>query len=86
MMGLLPRKRSLSAEQRDALAILADAGRNGVTAAIMLANGFKTKTLAHLDREGLATAMIAERVKDGGKTIEVVRFRITGAGRSALTS
>jgi hypothetical protein len=41
--------------------------------------------LAHLDREGLAAAMIAERVKDGGKTIEVIRFRITGAGRRALT-
>jgi hypothetical protein len=84
-----PRKRRLSArrfsaEQRRALAMLADAGRNGVTAAIMLANGFKTKMLAHLDREGLATAMIAERVKDGGKMIEVVRFRITDAGRRAL--
>ena len=33
----------LSAEQRHALAVLADAGRNGVTAAIMLANGFKTR-------------------------------------------
>ena len=86
MMGALPQKRSLGAEQCRALVVLAKAGRNGVTAAIMLANGFKTKTLAHLDREGLATAMIAERVKDGGKTIEVIRFRITGAGRSALTS
>jgi hypothetical protein len=28
--------------------------------------------------------MIAERVKDGGKMIEVVRFRITDAGRRAL--
>jgi hypothetical protein len=28
--------------------------------------------------------MIAERGNDGGKTIEVIRFRITGAGRSAL--
>jgi hypothetical protein len=28
--------------------------------------------------------MIAERTKDGGKIIEVVRFRITDAGRSAL--
>jgi hypothetical protein len=86
MIRALPRKRGLSAEQRHALAMLADAGRNGVTAAIMLANGFKTKMLAHLDREGLATAMIAERVKDGGKTFEVIRFRITAAGRRALTS
>jgi hypothetical protein len=40
--------------------------------------------LAHLDREGLATAMIGERVKAGGKMIEVVRFKITAAGRRAL--
>jgi hypothetical protein len=45
----------------------------------MLANGFKAKMLAHLDREGLATAIIAERVKDLGKTIEVIRFMITSA-------
>jgi hypothetical protein len=83
-MAAPPRKHRLSAEQRRALAMLADAGRNGVTAAITLANGFKTKMLAHLDREGLATAMIAERMKDGGKMIEVVRFRITAAGRRAL--
>jgi hypothetical protein len=79
-----PRKRRLSAQRCRALGMLADAGRNGVTAAIMLANGFKTQMLAHLDREGLATAMIAERVRDGGKMIEVVRFRITDAGRRAL--
>jgi hypothetical protein len=30
--------------------------------------------------------MIAERLKNGGKTIEVVRFRITAAGRRALES
>ncbi len=40
--------------------------------------------LAHLDRDGLATAMIGERVKDGGKTVEVVRVRITDAGRKAI--
>jgi hypothetical protein len=66
--------------------MLADAGRSGATGAIMLANGFRTTTLARLDREGLATAMIAERVKNGSKTIEVVRFRITAAGRRALES
>jgi hypothetical protein len=80
------RKRQLSAGQRRALSLLADAGRSGVTAAIMLAEGFKTKMLAHLDQEGFATAMIAERVKDGGKIIEVVRFRITAAGRDALAA
>jgi hypothetical protein len=79
-----PREHRLSAEQRRALAMVADARRNGVPAAIMLANGFKTKMLASLDREGLSTAMIAERVKDGGKILEVVRLRITAAGRRSL--
>jgi sulfite reductase beta subunit-like hemoprotein len=86
MMAAPPPKRRLSTEQRRALAMLADAGRSGVTGAIMSANGFRTCTLARLDREGLATAMIAERLKNGGKTIEVVRFRITAAGRRALES
>jgi hypothetical protein len=85
MIGALPRNRGVSAEQRHALAMLADAGRNGVTTAIMLANEFKIKMLAHLDREGLATAMIAERVKEGGERIEVIRLRITGPGQRALT-
>src|SRR5258707_666491 len=84
MMPAPPRKRRLSAEQRRALAMLADAGRNGVTAAIMLANGLKTKMLAHLDREGLATAMIAERVKDGGKIIDLVRAGLATAERKTV--
>jgi thioredoxin reductase len=83
-MAVRTRKRQLSAGQRRALSLLADAGRSGVTAAIMLAKGFKTKMLAHLDQDGLATAMIAERVKDRGKIIEVVRFRITAAGQRAI--
>jgi len=57
MMTAPPGKRRLSAEQRRAVAILADAGRNGVAEAIKLANGFKPQILAHLDREMLATAM-----------------------------
>jgi len=64
--------------------MLADAGRNGVTGQIMFANGFKTKMLAHLDHEGLATVMIAERAKKGGKVIEIIRIRITAAGRKAI--
>jgi hypothetical protein len=52
----------------------------------MLANGFKPQILARLNREGLATAMIPERVNDGGKIIEVVRVKITAAGRRALES
>jgi hypothetical protein len=37
-----------------------------------------------LDPEGLGTAMMGERARTGGKTVEVVRFGITDAGRRAL--
>jgi hypothetical protein len=83
-MAAPPRKRPLSTEQQRALATLADAGQNGVTEAGMLANGFETKMLARLDRDGLATAKIAERVEDGGRVNEVVCIRITDAGRKAI--
>ena len=86
MMATPPPKRRLSAEQRRALAMLATAGRNGVTGATMSAKGFRIRTLARLDREGLATGMIGERVKADGRTVEVIRFRITAAGRRALES
>jgi hypothetical protein len=39
MMATPPQKRRLSAGQRRALSLLADAGRSGFTVAIMLANG-----------------------------------------------
>ena len=83
MMATPPPKRRLSAEQRRALAMLATAGRNGVTGATMSGKGFRIRTLARLVHERLATARIGERVTDG-KTIEVIRFRITAAGRKTL--
>jgi membrane carboxypeptidase/penicillin-binding protein PbpC len=49
----------------------------------MLAHGFKIDVLVELVRAGLATAT-SERVVAGGRTIEVARVRITGAGRRAL--
>jgi hypothetical protein len=84
MMATPPRKRRLSASPSVGEQGESAAPFRGVTAAIMLAKGFKTKMLARLDQEGLATTMIAERMKDGGKIIEVVRFRITATGRRAL--
>jgi hypothetical protein len=50
----------------------------------VIAHGLETKTLAGLDHEGLAIAIIGEPVKAGGKTVEVVRITITEAGRRAL--
>jgi len=76
---------NLSAEQCRALAMLADAGQNGATEALLLAHGFWHEMLAELVAAGLATAR-RETMKAGGRTIEVERYRITDAGRSAIES
>ena len=47
----------LSAEQRRALQILADAGQNGATEALMLAHGFRREMLAGLVLAELATVV-----------------------------
>ncbi len=73
----------LSDEQRRALKLLAGSP-HGATEALLLAKGFETKMLVGLVHEGLATALVGEPVRDGGKTVEVVRIRITEPGRRAL--
>jgi len=67
MMG--PR---LSAEQRRALEILADAGQHGATEATMFAHGFWQEMLAGLVLAGLAT-IVTEIIRAGGPTIRVER-------------
>jgi hypothetical protein len=74
---------SLTADQRQALGILADAGPRGCTESIMLAHGFKLTMLAELVRDGWATAA-PEAVRASGQPIEVARIRITEQGRRAL--
>ena len=49
----------------------------------MLAHDFTVRQMLELVRDELATAS-AERVVAGGETGEVVRVRITEAGREAL--
>ncbi len=73
----------LSRTHRRALKVLANAGPRGVTEALMLAHGFTADMLAGLVLVGLATAE-PETNKACGRTIEVVRIRITAAGRDAL--
>jgi hypothetical protein len=73
----------LTVGQRRALAILADSGLNGSTIDGMLAGGFKLVTIARLVRNGLATAA-PQRMRAGGKAIEVMRVHITEAGRRAI--
>jgi hypothetical protein len=56
---------------------------NGATEAIMLAHGLTYTMLDALVWDGLATAT-PETVHAGKRPIEVVRVRITDAGRLAL--
>jgi hypothetical protein len=76
------RAMAMSRDQRRALRLLAGSPL-GVTEAIMLAHGFTTEMLTVLVRDGLATAA-PETVHAGRRPIEVVRVRITDAGRLAL--
>jgi len=70
-------------DRRRALRLLADAPE-GVTEALMLAHGFRVELLVDLCIAGLATAT-PERTVAGGRRVEVVRLKITDAGRQALT-
>jgi hypothetical protein len=76
-----PRKR-LSLKARQALELLA-VDQRGLADALLLTYGFTRDLLAGLVGTGLATAQ-RQTVKAGGKTIRVVRIRITEAGRRAL--
>ena len=55
----------------------------GLADALLLTYGFTRDLLAGLVRAGLATTQ-RQAVKVGGETIQVVRFRITDAGRRAI--
>ena len=70
-------------QRRQALELL-EASIDGCTEAIMLAYGFKTELLVELVNAGLATVSIEGTVA-GGRRVEVIRMRITAAGRRALT-
>lgn len=63
--------------------MLATAGQNGATQTLLSAHGFKTSLIAGLVDRGLAIVMY-ERVRAGGKTIDVMKLRITEKGRNAL--
>jgi hypothetical protein len=59
--------------------------RNGATQAVLSAHGFDASMIADLVNRGLAT-LTAEKVRAGGKLIEVGKVRITEAGRAALAA
>jgi len=73
----------LSAEQRRALAMLATAGRDGVTQGLLSSLGFDASLIAGLVNKGLVT-LTSSKVRAGSKMIEVGRVRIKAAGRKAL--
>jgi hypothetical protein len=56
---------------------------DGCSRAIMLARGFSLSLLNRLVRAGLATSHI-DCEERGNKAIEIVRVKITEAGRRAL--
>jgi hypothetical protein len=74
---------TLSAEQRQALEMLADAGEGGSTLDMLVANGFPAELLADLVRDGFAM-MQGETVKVDERTSEIIRVMITDAGRNAI--
>jgi hypothetical protein len=75
-------KSNPNTDRHRALALLAGSA-DGCTASIMLAHGFPGALLVELVRTGLATAL-RERMVASGRTMEVIRMRISEAGWQAL--
>jgi hypothetical protein len=69
-------------DRRRALELLA-VSPDGCTEAILLAHGFPVPLLVDLCIAGLAIAT-PERIVAGGRPVEVVRMKITEAGRRAI--
>ena len=65
-----------------ALSLLANSA-DGRTQARLLAHGFTREVISGLIRDGLATASTG---RVGRAPVEVVRIKITDAGRAALTA
>jgi hypothetical protein len=70
-------------DERRALALLADTGRNGMTNAILAAHGVTASMVTSLIHDGLAIAMV-EQVRAGTRMMEIVRVRITAAGARTI--
>jgi len=80
-----PRKHRLSREERQALELLASDPQGATDELLVLVHGFDSNMIADLVESGLAMARL-ENMKFGSRAIEVVRIRITGAGRDALAA
>jgi hypothetical protein len=73
----------LSAEQRRALKLLASSRHGANEELLVRGHGFSRGVLASVVRRGLAVAE-REVAMAGAKAVEVVRLRITAAGRRAI--
>ncbi len=80
-----PPERGDEPQCRRALALLASSRHGANEELLVLGHGFSRRLRAGLVRRGLAAAE-PEVVKAGGRAIEIVRVRITEAGRRALES
>ena len=72
-------------QQRETLELLASDPQGATEELLVLVHGFDGDMIAGLVTSGLAMAR-RENMKADGRTIEVVRVRITGAGRNALVA
>jgi hypothetical protein len=72
----------LTPKARRALELLA-VDERGLTETLLRTYGFTRGMLSNLVRRDFATAQ-RQTAKAGGQTLEVVRIRITDAGREAL--
>jgi hypothetical protein len=79
-----PREPSLSGEQRRALALLASTPDGIIEDLLVLTYEFDSDMIAGLVDEGLATVQREIVTAPGRTTTEVVRIRISDAGRKAL--
>ncbi len=83
-MAAPPRNTPLSAEQRRTLALLVSNPPGVIEELLVLAHGFNREMIAGLVVEGLATARQDILVASDGSMVDLVRIRISDAGRRAL--
>lgn len=82
-MEVIGRHARLTPKARQALELLA-VDERGLTETLLRTYGFTRGMLANLIRIGFATAQHQTARAGGGKTVEVVRIKLTDAGRKAL--
>jgi hypothetical protein len=83
-MAAPPRNMPVSEEQRRVLALLASIPQGITEDTLVLAHGFDRAMIGGLVNAGLVTAQREIVTEPGRTTIEVVRIKISDAGRQAI--